>query len=61
MLTGNKRLGGDADTALAVESLLRRIIEVNSVVLSVLGDDSGRKTDDMYRVVYGDEMEEAHG
>ena len=38
-------------------TLLRRVQELNSVILSVIGGDHGRKTEEMRRVVCGGDEE----
>lgn len=36
-----------------LRALVVRVLKLNSVVMSVLGDDDGRETEDMRRVVEG--------
>ena len=45
----------DVMLALARRTTMRRLMDLNSVVLSVLGGDDRRGTDEMARVVYGDD------
>ena len=57
-----REIANDGDQVdMIVGTTLRRIKALNSVVLSVLGDDDGRDTAEMYEVVCGEPMEASHG
>lgn len=50
-----REIATDADQLDVILDLaLHRIKELNSVVMSAVGDDSGRDTEEMHRVVFGE-------